>query len=67
MQDPKLIAPQSEERPAPPLPPPHKPHEIPPHVFKELMRMNEKIGKLEGMMEMLIKQRACHCDKQSNT
>lgn len=37
---------------------PHGPHgkpEIPPHILKEMMDMKEKIGKLEGMIEVLMK------------
>ena len=40
----------------PPIPPPPR-HEIPPHILKEIMDLKEKVGKLEGMMEMLIKKR----------
>ena len=29
--------------------------ELPPHLFKEIMDMKEKIGKLEGMMEVILK------------
>lgn len=35
--------------------PKHPPHDIPPHILKELLEMREKIGKLEGMMEVLLK------------
>jgi len=37
----------------PPPPPPH--HEVPPHILKEIMDLKEKVGKLEGMMEVLMK------------
>ncbi len=40
--------------PPPPKPPP--PHDIPPHILKELLDLREKVGKLEGMMEVLLKQ-----------
>jgi hypothetical protein len=29
--------------------------ELPPHILRELMDMKEKIGKLEGMMEVILK------------
>ena len=35
-------------------PKPH-PHELPPHIIKELFAMKEKIGKLEGMLEVILK------------
>jgi len=41
---------EDEKRPHP-LPEPH-----PPHLMKILMELSEKIGKLEGMMEVLLKQ-----------
>lgn len=30
-------------------------HEVPPHLLKEIMEMKEKIGKLEGMIEVILK------------
>lgn len=43
-------------------PPPPKPHDMPPHLFKELIHMAEKLGKLEGMMEVMMRQQhSCHC------
>lgn len=41
-----------EEKKTPP--PPHL--DLPPHILKELLEMREKIGKLEGMMEVLLRQ-----------
>lgn len=43
-------------------PPPHPPHEhpeppMPPHMLKILLELTEKVGKLEGQMEMLLKQK----------
>lgn len=35
-------------------PPPHH-GDIPPHIFRELLELREKIGRLEGMMEVLLK------------
>ncbi len=47
------------------IPPPHhKPHDIPPHIYKQILRMSEKIARLEGMMEILLKQNPCHCEKE---
>ena len=37
-------------------PPPPKPGDVPPHILKELLELREKVGKLEGMMEVLLKQ-----------
>jgi hypothetical protein len=52
--------PEPKDHPTPPPPgpkgpppPPH--HDLPPHVMKELLEMREKIGRLEGMMELLLK------------
>ena len=33
---------------------PHPPHDLPPHILKELMDLKEKVGKLEGQMEVLL-------------
>lgn len=30
--------------------PHHPPHDIPPHILKELMDLREKVGRLEGQM-----------------
>jgi len=30
-------------------------HELPPHLMREIMDMKEKIGKLEGMIEVILK------------
>jgi hypothetical protein len=43
-----------EHKPNPPPPPPPH-HEVPPHILKEIMDLKEKVGKLEGMMEVLMK------------
>lgn len=42
--------PKPEDKKAPTLP--H--HDLPPHILKELLEMREKIGRLEGMMEVLL-------------
>lgn len=47
---------EKEPKPKGPPPPP-KTHDVPPHILKELFEMREKIGKLEGMMEVLLKQK----------
>ncbi len=53
--------PFSEDQRKLPLQPPHKVHDVPPHILKELFRMSEKIGKLEGMVEVLLQQKKCQC------
>lgn len=35
-------------------PPPPKHGELPPHILKEIMDLKEKVGKLEGMMEVVL-------------
>lgn len=35
----------------------HPPHDVPPHILKELLELREKVGRLEGMMEVLLKQK----------
>ena len=39
--------------------PPPKPHhsEIPPHILRELLELRKRVGNLEVMMEMLLRQR----------
>lgn len=39
--------------PSPPPPAPH--HDLPPHILKEIMDLKEKVGRLEGMIEVLMK------------
>lgn len=34
---------------------PHPPHDVPPHILHELLLLREKVGKLEGMMEVILK------------
>lgn len=50
---------KKEHRPIPPPPPPPpKPHvEVPPHILKEIMDLKEKVGRLEGIIEVLLKQK----------
>jgi len=45
----KLMNKHDEKKPHPPH------HDLPPHIFKELMNMKEKIGRLEGQMDIIIK------------
>ena len=33
--------------------PPH--HELPPHLLKELFDLKEKVGRLEGQMDILLR------------
>jgi hypothetical protein len=37
------------------LPPKHppKPHDIPPHIYHEIMVMKDEIGRLKGKVELL--------------
>ena len=35
------------------LPPPH--HELPPHLLKEIFDLKEKVGRLEGQVDVLLK------------
>lgn len=35
----------------PPLP---KPHDVPPHILKEIFDLKEKVGRLEGKVEVLL-------------
>jgi len=55
MQNPKQLSKTSEEpkREEKKLPPPH--HELPPHLLKELFDLKEKVGKLEGQMDVLLR------------
>lgn len=51
MPEPKPILPEGSVGKMPPPPP----HDIPPHILKELLELREKVWKLEGMMEVLLK------------
>lgn len=37
-----------------PPPPPPKPHDVPPHILKEIFDLKEKVGRLEGKIEVLL-------------
>lgn len=39
---------------------------IPPHVLHEIMDLKEKVGRLEGMMEILVhsKHQNCECKEE---
>lgn len=43
---------KKEPKKHPPAHPP-KPHDIPPHVFHEIMAMKDEIGKLKGKIEVI--------------
>ena len=43
---------ESKPKPHPPAPPPPH-HDIPPHVFHEIMAMKDEIGKLKGKIEVI--------------
>lgn len=49
---PEPIPPHPDERPKP-----HHPEPVQPHILKILMELSEKIGRLEGMMEVLMKEK----------
>ncbi len=34
--------------------PPPKPHDVPPHILKEIFDLKEKVGRLEGKIEVLM-------------
>ncbi len=36
-------------------PPPPPPREVPSYIMKELLEIREKLGRLEGMVEVLLK------------
>lgn len=40
-----------------PKPKHHEHHDIPPHILKEIFDLKEKVGKLEGMIEVLLRQK----------
>jgi hypothetical protein len=37
---------------------------IPPHVLHEIMDLKEKVGRLEGMMEILMHSKHEHCERK---
>jgi tetrahydromethanopterin S-methyltransferase subunit B len=43
-----------EPKPEKKGPPPPK-HDVPPHILKEIMDLKEKVGRLEGMVEVLMR------------
>lgn len=47
--------PEPRDNREPKGPPPAHHGDVPPHVFKELLELREKIGRLEGMMEVFMK------------
>lgn len=42
------------KKPNLPPPPPPKPHDVPPHILKEIFDLKEKVGRLEGKLEVLM-------------
>lgn len=44
-----------KHKPSSPPPPPPSHHDLPPHILKEIMDLKEKVGRLEGMIEVLMK------------
>lgn len=52
------IMPEEQLPPKPPKPegpPPPRQADVPPHILKEIMDLREKVGRLEGMLEMLLR------------
>jgi hypothetical protein len=45
---------KKEPKPKPPPPPPPPHHDVPPHILKEIMDLKEKVGRLEGMVNVLL-------------
>lgn len=37
------------------VPPPPKANDVPPHILKEIFELKEKVGQLEGKMEVLLR------------
>jgi len=52
MSNKKMIKPEDGGKILPPPPP--KPHDIPPHILKEIFDLKEKVGRLEGKIEVLM-------------
>jgi len=42
------------KKPKLPPPPPPKPHDVPLHILKEIFDLKEKVGRLEGKIEVLM-------------
>ena len=53
--------PLKHDGPKGPPPPPPMPG-IPPHILHEIMDLKEKVGRLEGMMEMMMYFKHQHCE-----
>lgn len=49
------ISNKPEKKPKLPPPPSPKPHDVPPHILKEIFDLKEKVGRLEGKMEVLLR------------
>jgi tetrahydromethanopterin S-methyltransferase subunit B len=37
-------------------------HDVPPHILHEIMDLKEKVGRLEGMVEVLLHSKHGHCE-----
>ena len=53
------MPPKRDDGPKGPPPPPM--HDVPPHILHEIMELKEKVGRLEGMIEMM-QGKHCHCE-----
>ena len=49
--------PKQESKAPPPPPPGPKHNELPPHILHEMFDLQRRVGKLEGMLEVLLKQK----------
>ena len=56
---PDQMPPKREDGPKGSPPPPT--HDVPPHIMHELMDLKEKVGRLEGMVEMMMHSKHQHC------
>ncbi|HUC94708.1 MAG TPA: hypothetical protein VMR19_01745 [Candidatus Saccharimonadales bacterium] len=56
---PDQMPPKREDGPKGSPPPPM--HDVPPHIMHELMDLKEKVGRLEGMVEMMMHSKHQHC------
>lgn len=53
MSNKKIVRPKEGDKILPPPPP--KPHDVPPHILKEIFDLKEKVGRLEGKIEVLLR------------
>ena len=56
---PDQMPPERNDGPKGPPPPMH---DVPPHILHEIMDLKEKVGRLEGMVEVLLHSKHGHCE-----